>query len=363
MAKIRRYDEIMTAATANMIAKQDKVTDFNEGSIIHTILDTVARIAERAYVAIRQGYNDLLSILPYSLFGMEKKSGLYASGTVIFSRSSALSTSTIISKGTRVSDGEHYYVTTEAGTIAANSVYSDEIAVMAVEAGSKYNIAGGAINAIESIVPADVVSVTNNLAFTGGTDEETKTEFEARFKNYINGLSGTNPYAIKNAALSVNAVRSVSTQNHKPPYKNIYNMSIYVDDGSGGAAEEVIEAVKLAVEGDDTAENQGHLAPGVNVRVLAPTAIPVNVVAEVSVYSSDTDEAKTEIEGVICSYVNSLTIGKACIVSELITKIMALNYVKDVSILSPTGNVEPSISQIVRIGAVSLTLSEVEQWR
>ena len=47
MAKIRRYDEIMAGATANMIAKQDKITDFNEGSIIHTILDTVSRIAER----------------------------------------------------------------------------------------------------------------------------------------------------------------------------------------------------------------------------------------------------------------------------------------------------------------------------
>ena len=30
MAKIRRYDEIMAGATANMIAKQDKITDFNE---------------------------------------------------------------------------------------------------------------------------------------------------------------------------------------------------------------------------------------------------------------------------------------------------------------------------------------------
>ena len=71
MAKIRRYDEIMEGATANMIAKQDKITDFNEGSIIHTILDTVARIAERAYVAIRQGYNEMLAILP-SVFEEER---------------------------------------------------------------------------------------------------------------------------------------------------------------------------------------------------------------------------------------------------------------------------------------------------
>lgn len=360
MAKIRRYDEIMQMACANMIAKQDKITDFNEGSVIHTILDTVSRIAERAYVAIRQGYNEQLAMLPYSPFGMEKKEGMYASGTVIFSRERALGSQTIIPKGTRVSDGERYFVTTEAGIIAAGAMDSDSIAVTAEGVGSDHNLATGAINAIESIVSADVVSVTNLYAFTGGTDEETDAEFEARFTNYINGLSGTNSYAIKNAALSVNEVRSVSVQNHKPPYKNIYNMSIFVDDGSGGAASDTLEAVKLAVEGDDTSENPGHLAPGVNIRVLAPTAVPVNVAASVSIYSTDLDEAKSEIESVISAYVNSLTIGKPCIVSELITKIMALNYVKDVSISSPASNVEPSISQIARIGTISLALSEVD---
>ena len=75
MAAIRRYAEIMEAALANMIARQDKVTDFNEGSVAHTILDTVARLTERAYIAIRQGYNEMLQVMPYSIFGMEKKSG------------------------------------------------------------------------------------------------------------------------------------------------------------------------------------------------------------------------------------------------------------------------------------------------
>lgn len=360
MAKIRRYDEIMESAVSNMIAKQKKITDFNEGSVIHTILDTVSRIAERDYVAIRQGFNELLAILPYSLFGMEKKKGMYANGTVVFSRNSELSTSSVIAKGTKVSDGEHFFVTTEAGNIAAGALESDAIAVVAENSGKEYNLATGSINSIESIVPADVISVTNNKAFTGGTDIETDAELEARFKNFINGLSGTNEYAIKNAALAVNEVRSVSVQNHKPPYKNIYNMSIYVDDGSGGASEETIAAVKLAVEGDDTAENQGHLVPGVNIRVLAPTAIPVNIAANIYVYTTDIEEARSEIEKIISSYINSLAIGKPCIVSELVTKIMALNYVKDVSITSPSSNITPGIFQIARVGEIQLSISEVE---
>ena len=360
MAKIRRYDEIMEAAMANMIAKQDKVTDFNEGSIIHSILDTVSRLVERAYVAIRQGYNELLTLLPYSPFKFEKKEGLYASGTVVFSRSSALSSQSIIPKGTRVSNGELYFTTTESGIIPADGTDSDAIEVIAEEAGTSYNLAAESINAIESVVPADVVSVTNTYAFTGGTDEETDAQFEERFKIYINGLSGTNSYAIKSAALEVNEVRSVSIQNHKPPLKDIYNMSVYVDDGSGGATDETIAAVKAAIEGDDTEDNPGHLAPGVNIRVLAPTAVPVNVEATVSIYSMDTDEAKSGIEEVISTYINSLTIGEKVVIASLVTKIMALNYVKDVSITSPTSNVEPAINQIARIGTIILNLIEVE---
>lgn len=360
MAKIRRYDEIMQGATANMIAKQDKITDFNEGSIIHTILDTVSRIAERAYVAIRQGFNEMLTIIPFSPFGMEKKEGFAASGTVIFSRSAALGGRTIIPKGTVVSNGELTFTTTESGTIADGAVESDAITVIADGVGKSYNIPAGSINAIESIVPADVVSVTNNYALTGGSNGETDAEFEARFKTFINGLSGTNSYAIKSAALGINTVRSVSIQNHKPPYKNIYNMTVYVDDGSGGATGETLDAVRLAIEGDDTEENQGHLAPGVNIRVITPTAIPVNVETTVSVMSADLEEVRSEIESVITSYVNNLAINEKCIVSEMIAKVMALNYVKDVSVISPASNIEPSINQIARIGTIAVNLVEVE---
>jgi len=360
MAKIRRYDEIMAGAMANMIAKQDKITDFNEGSIVHTILDTVSRIAERMYVAIRQGYNELLVLIPYSLFGFERKNGLHASGKVIFKRSVALSAQSIVPKGTRVSGGGYSFTTTEAAILPAGGTESAAVEIVADKAGRRSNVAAGVINTIDSVVPADVVEVTNPYALSGGTDQETDAEYKERFRIYINGLSGTNSYAIKSAALSVNAVRSVSTQNHKPPYKNIYNMSIYVDDGSGGATEETIEAVRQAIEGDDSEENPGHLAPGINIRVLSPTAVPVPIEMDASIYSIDTDEAREGIRSVVSSYINGLTIGKPVVLSQIITKVMALNYVKDVSISSPQVNVTPAINQIARTGTIKINLTEAD---
>jgi uncharacterized phage protein gp47/JayE len=306
MVEIRRYDDIMEQAIANMLALQDQISDFNKGSNIHTILDSVSRIAERAYVAIRQGYNENLQIVPYSLFKFKRKLGKKANGTVIFSRAVLLSARTIIPSGTRVSFGEKVFSTTEVGYLESEQTKSNPIKIIATKEGTSFNLPSDIIDTIETSLSSDVVSVTNNIAITGGTDVESDSEFEDRFKVFFNGLSGTNEYAIKSAVLELDEVRSVSIKNHKPPLNNIYNMSIYVDDGSGTASEEIIAAAKLAVEGDGTTLHQGHLAPGVNVRVLPSQALPIDFSIIVEVYRTDVQAAKEEIKRIIAEYVNSL---------------------------------------------------------
>ena len=356
MADIKRYDELMEEACANMIARQDKITDFNEGSIIHTILDTFCRIVERIYIAIRSGFNQGLIMLIYSVFKFEKKSGTFASGKVTFSRSSALDTRTVIPSGVKVSGNGFNFVTTEAGAIAAGELESEQITIKATEAGSDYNLDAGIITSIDSSVPSDIASVTNKAAITGGSEEETDAEVEDRFTKMLAGLSGTNLYGIENAALSVDSVRSVSIKNHKPPLKNVYHVSVYVDDGSGTANDELLQAVRKAVEGTET--QNGHLAPGVNARYLAPTAIPVDFELEVSTGDVDTAEIQTEIKKIIQAYVNSLRIGETVILSTIIAKIRALSYVSDVAIKSPTENLPVNSEQIARFGSAEITVIE-----
>ena len=356
MADIKRYDELMEEACANMIARQNKITDFNEGSIIHTILDTFCRIVERVYIAIRSGFNQGLIMLIYSVFKFEKKSGTYASGKVTFSRASALDARTVIPSGVKVSGNGFNFVTTEAGAIEAGAVDSDEITIKAEEAGSDYNLEAGAITSIDSSVPSDISAVTNKNTITGGTNEETDAEVEERFTKKLAGLSGTNLFGIEDAALSVDSVRSVSVKNHKPPLKNVYNVSVYVDDGSGTASNELLQEVKKAVEGTET--QNGHLAPGVNARYLAPTAVPVDFEIEVSTGEVDTAETQAEIKKIVQSYVNSLRIGGTVILSTIVAKIRALSYVSDVTIKSPTENFTVNSEQIARFGNAEITVVE-----
>jgi uncharacterized phage protein gp47/JayE len=358
MAEIRRYDDIMQQACANMIAKQDKITDFNAGSIIHTFLDTIARIAERIYVAIRQGYNENLRLVPYSFFGFERKSGSYASGTVQFERKIPLPARSIIPTGTKVSGKGKNYMTTAVGYIEPGSLYSNPIKVVANVAGTEFNIPAFTIDTIDSVVPSDIMLVANPEAITGGTEKETDDEFDERFKIHISGLSGTNTYAIMDAARSVDLVRSISVKNHKPPLMNIYNMSIYVDDGSGSASEETIEAVKLAIEGDGTVMHQGHLAPGINVRVLPPKTVPVNFSLVVYVYRVDMADAKENIKRIIVEYVNSLLIGKSVVIAQILSRITQLSYVRDVRILTPEENIAVGTDQIARYNNAEVELRD-----
>ena len=359
MAEIRGYDNIMQQAIANMIAEQDKITDFNPGSIIHTFLDTLARLLERNYIAIRQGYNDNLRLVPYSAFKFTRKNGAFSSGSVEFQRKKPISTLTTIPKSTRVSGDGNTFLTTDQGYIQPGESFSNKIPVIAESIGTKYNVPAYTINSIDSVLPTDIAAVINQEPMTGGMDIESDNEFDERFKIYLNGLSGTTEYAIMSAVLSIPMVRSVSIKNHKPPLKNIYNMSVYVDDGSGSATNETLEAARLAIEGDGTAINQGHIAPGVNIRVMSPLIVPIFFDSiTVKVYRADLVIANTEIRDIILEYVNGLTIGKSVVISEVISRIKKLTYVWDVKI--PQENIVLQSDQIARYSGANLDIGETD---
>lgn len=356
---ILRYDQIMQSAIANMAALQDKVTDFNEGSIIHTILDTVSRIAERAYIAIRQSYNEMLSSIPYSLFGFERKAGRAATGKVKFLLKEAQNYNITIPKGVKLSGGGLSFTTSESSVIVAGSKQSQRVAATCDVTGEVGNVPKGTIESIDTIFDSCIYGILQEDNFTGGMDEETDSDFEARFKTYLAGLSGTNCYAIKSAVLNIEGVQSVATQNHKPPKDDLYNMSIYVDDGAGGeTSEDMLDKVYKVLCGDGTKENQGYLAPGVNIIVLPPKVIKIDFSAVITIKDISVAEAKRQVEDSVKEYIKSLSIGYSFIGAECIARIMELPCIKDVRVNSPIDNVAIDISQIAKVGDISLEFME-----
>lgn len=357
------YDEILARMKNHMIAGQTKVTDFNAGSIIMTMFEAVARPLEQAYVDTRNGYANNLRAVAYSVFDFERKEGIHASVNVKFSRATAGANSVVVLSGTKVSDGSHTFLTTANAVIAAGQTDSGIVSATAEKVGIDYNVGAETITTIESVVPLEVVGVINPARAYGGTDKETDNEMLARFKTYINGLQSTNYYGLKAGVLAIDGVRSVGVQEHFPPQNNIYNVTIYVDDGTGSLTDELKDAVKLKVNGDQTSENPGLRAAGIQVDVQPASSILIVISVTCKIYRTEDARALADIQSTLEEEINRLGINENVIWTNIILALRRISYVKDVQDLlvnGDTDNIEISTSQIARFSSATITVEPVE---
>jgi len=352
----KTYDAILADMEAWIIANQDYITDFNEGSGVTSFCEAVAQQIEQVYIRGKIGFIKYLPDLPFYAFGFSKKAGTQAAGAVIFSRAVATTDPVTIPTGTLVSTASGIiYATTADGTILANQTDSGSVPILAQDVGVDGNVLPGTVVVMTTPV-VGVDSVNNPSACTGGTDEEDDATFQQRFRNYILGLGKSNTYGIQSAAESVSGVRSASVIENFPPVTGFYNITVYVDDGAGNAPPALIADVLAAIKGDGTAANPGYKASGINVQVLAPTKVTVAVTVEI-IDTGDVDRTalQTSITTAISDYINNLKVGEDVIVNELVQRIMEVVGVYDLTLTDPPANVSIGPTQIARTGTITVT--------
>ncbi len=351
--EVKTFHEIRDAMRNYIVSHQDRITDFNDGSVIESQTEAVARELAMLYIRARVGFSSHLRGLPYSVFGFTMKAGVKASVTLVFSRAKAYSNDTTIPAGVIVSSGSLRFLTTEAGTVKAGETASNEITASAEDVGEKYNVGAASIKTIVSTLPADIVEVKNPDAATGGADSEDWSAYIARFSEYILGLSRTNGFGFQSALTSSNLARSISIIEHFPPADGLWNMTVYLEDGSGGMTNEALAQAKTIIDGDGTKENGGFRAPGVNIRYLTPEKVPVSVAVEVTAERDVVNEIAesaitSEVAEAVKKFINSYKIGIPLILSDLIVELKRIQYLFDVEIHLPADNIPISDSQIAR---------------
>lgn len=353
--EVKNYYDILTDLTNWFITNQNKITDFNDGSIINAMFGAFSSETEKLYLATKLGFVQNLRNIPYSVFDFKRKEGTYATGTVVFSRASAKDFETIIPAETEISGSGRNYITTEIGKITANSLESTPITVRSVEIGSDNNIEANNIDTIVSVLSSDIVAVRNDIKIGGGCDEETEIEMLKRFKDFIAGLQGTSKYGMKSAAENIPGVRSVNVVEDFSG-SDIYQVKIYAEDGSGSLASDVKQKIIDVIEGDGTSPNPGKRAPGINVLVTNPESVPVSFSIKATVSRIDSEIAKAEIKNTVREYINGLSIGDDVILTSVMLKVRSLSYVQDVSISSPTENIIIANNQIARFNNAIIDL-------
>lgn len=351
----KTYRAILADMEAWIIANQDKITDFNEGSGITSFIEAIAQQVEQLYLRAKIGFIKYLPNLPFYAFGFSKHAGSKASGTVVFSRNVATTDPVTIAIGTLVSTASGLiFVTTSLGVILANQTSSGEVSIQAYDVGANFNVPAATITTMTTPV-VGVDTVTNSSSTTGGLDEEDDNSFQSRFRDYTLGLGRGNVYGLKAAAMSVTGVRSASPVEHFPPLSDIYNVSMYIDDGAGNAPQALIDAVVAAIQGDGTTANPGNKPAGINVRVLGPTKVTIGVQVTVT----DTGNVSrgtitSNIQTAVTNYINNLQIGEDVIYNELVQVIMEVVGVYDIVLSQPSANVSIGSTQIARVGTITV---------
>lgn len=352
----KSYNQCLNEMKNDVISKQSKITDFNEGSVITSFIEAVARQVALVYIRARVGFDYYLRGLPYSIFSFSKKTGVKASGTVVFSRTKALSFDSIIPIGTMLKSGQLRFLTSETGKILANSLVSGNVKIKADKTGAKYNVSENTVTTIESVLSSDIVSVSNSEKIVGGRDEESEASRDLRFQDYIKGLQGTNKYGLKSALLSLASIRSISITEHFPPIDDIYNATIYIDDGTGNAPQAVQDEAFNIIDGDGTASNPGRRAAGINIRTMAPVIVPIDIDLKIKTYRVESALAVSETEDKIKDFINNLLIGENLTLTTLILLLRRTAYIKDVEIIAPITNITIADNQIARFSSINIVV-------
>lgn len=170
-----------------------------------------------------------------------RRTALYASTTVIFSRPGTTGTITIPS-GTAVAaedtDGDIRFVTAASVQILNGNTSSAAVLVVAQEAGIRSNVSNGTIIKIVDRV-AGVSTVTNPALVSNGRDRESDRDFRGRLKNYVQALSRGTPTSIETFARDVqlsDGSRVVFATLYEPAIPNGITQ-LYLDDGTGSLDE------------------------------------------------------------------------------------------------------------------------------
>ena len=356
--KLKLFSETLQDIKAYIIANQDKITDFNDGSVITTLVEAFSEEIAQIYNRVDSGFKKYLIQLALSVFDFQQKEGLPASVGLTFSRTISTPDPVSIPAGTIVSDSAGiYFETTAGGTIPANQTDSNLIQAQAQNNGLEGNVPADTITIITTPVPG-VDTVTNPNPSTGGQDDETDFEYATRFSEFLLGLGGTSNYGIITEAKKVDGVRSASTIDHSPPLSGLYHLSLYIDDGTGSASTDLVDAVKSRIYGDGTATNPGKKGGGITMRILAPTKIATDVTIEVEdsgIIAFETVENNVKLA--ITNYMNSLLIGEEFVLYKMIAAVMAVRGVNDVVVTAPLANITPGTDSIIRAGTITVTRS------
>lgn len=181
------------------LAVSEPDLDTSVGSVTRKIIDAVAASISGASVdsqmlSYQYDVNSMMGAALdafVQLFGMSRYPAVRATGTVTFSRTTGTDTVTVpINTQVSSADGGTVVQTLTAGVLS-QSALTVTVPVQAVVAGPAGNVAAGALTNLMQPV-SEITAVTNINALSGGANQETDSQLQARWKATVfKNMAGT----------------------------------------------------------------------------------------------------------------------------------------------------------------------------
>lgn len=374
MFQIKDFSSIAASLINVVRATSNKVTDFNRGSVVRTMLEATAAELEELYLQMYIGIKESIPVSVFTTFGFGRQAAEAASGTIRFSTGGGLASSVIpIPLGTivRVPGTSLTYATTADTAIAIGNSYVDVLAA-AQSIGLAGNVGADLITELVTAVTG-IASVTNPSPFINGQDVETDDERRVRFQGFIASLARGTKASIEYGAKTVNLTDSLGAITEYVAHANVIEpwvtdsaqpislVRVYIHNGASATSGTLVTRCQQVIDGyyDGGTAVPGWKAAGVQCIVSAASDQAVNVTGTVTIaggYSSV--DVLAACTSAIKDYLQGMDVGEDVRLSEIIAIIRRdVDGAFNVTLTVPSGDV--SVADNAKAISGTVTLSAV----
>jgi len=297
-------------------------------------------------------------------FGLTRLPAVAATGTVIFSRFSPTNTALIpVGALVKTGDGTQNFTVVASlnnplfnpiqnGYILGAGVASGQVPVVATTPGSAGNVQIGTVTILATAIPG-IDSVTNSVAFTGGSDAESDAAFRTRFVAYINSRTQATKAAISYAisslqqGLSYAIAENVDTAGNPRPG----NFVVTVANSQATLPNRLLTEVSAAIDA---------VRPvGTSFAVQPPQQIIANVALSLALTpNANLGQVAPQVSNSISGYIGGLSIGQVLPVARIAQLALdASSFVTNafnISINGKNTDLDPGATGIVVAGSITV---------
>lgn len=278
------------------------------------------------------------------LRGISRGTATCATGKLRFGISNLVSSDLTIGSGTVcVTAGGIRFATTDNAVLKAGMLYVD-VPAAALEPGRQGNVAANTVT-IMAAMPVGIKACTNPEAFSGGDDDESDEALRERLMDSYRRLpNGANAAYYEQAALSRTGVAAAVAV--RCP-RGVGSVDLYVATDAGIPDQELLDELHAYL--------QEKREISVDLRVLAPATVPVNIDVRIRPAPGFSfDAAQAAVDQALRTVFTGALLGKEVTLAYLGHLLYNLDSVQNYQFTLPAADLAASPTVLPRLGTVTV---------